>query len=253
MSLSGPRPVRSQRTKAERPLSRHCRAASIARASSAPPPTVPSKPAAVHKARVPAWRGAEPALRTMVTKATVSPRRSSSTTRASKVSSHRGAGMPPAISLMLFLLPHIAAPLDRADNFDPAAALFFLHQIGGVATRAGSGHGFVPQGKIALGVLVAGIEYLAAFGAFFHQLALAAARAGHARGKGRGVAAFGVARTGNEAAARAGAFDDQVASALGALPHFFVLRLLRGHGGHAAVLPPLKIAGIAAFRVAGTG
>ena len=54
MSLAGVRPVRSQKTRAEMPLSRLWRAASTARASSAPPPTVPSSPAGVSRARVPA-------------------------------------------------------------------------------------------------------------------------------------------------------------------------------------------------------
>ena len=67
--------------------------------------------------------------------------------------------------------------------------------------RAGFGYGPVPHGIVALRILIAGIEQLALARTFFHQHAFAAFGAGDARGEGRGIVAFGISGTAQEAAA----------------------------------------------------
>ena len=111
----------------------------------------------------------------------------------------------------------------------------------------------MPKREIAFGVLVAGIENLALPCAFFHTLALAAGRTGYACGNGSGIVAVGIAHAGNKAAARARLLDHQVLAALRADPDFFIFRRLAVHGLDLAIGIADKIAGIAAFRVAGAG
>ena len=65
--------------------------------------------------------------------------------------------------------------------------------------------------------------------------------------------AIRVAGAGNKAAARAGFFDHKILAALRAYAHYFVLGLFLRNGFYRAVFPPLKIAGVAAFGIAGTG
>ena len=99
------------------------------------------------------------------------------------------------LSVLLVQFAGVAALGVRAGDVAALGAGAFHHEDGGIALRAGFGHGPVPHGKVTAGVLVAGIEYLAALGAFLHQNARGALGAGHLGGIGRGVVALGVVGT----------------------------------------------------------
>lgn len=74
----------------------------------------------------------------------------------------------------------------------------------------------VPEGVVAAGELVTGIEYFTTLGAFLDDLAMATfARTGHAGGEGFDVAAFWVASAGDETAAGTGFFDDEIGTTVG--------------------------------------
>ena len=77
--------VRLCSTKRGRPSSRVWAAAAVAASASAPPPTVPSiRPSGWTIMRAPAARGAEPAVRTTVTRAARAPSASKAASRANR-------------------------------------------------------------------------------------------------------------------------------------------------------------------------
>lgn len=91
-----------------------------------------------------------------------------------------------------------------------------------LTTRAAFRQGPVPEGKLALWILVAGVKHLAFSGAFFHKLALAAFRANYASVKGFGMATVRIAGAGDKTAARMAFFDDQVSAAFRAYACLFI-------------------------------